>query len=415
MRRLCAVLLVSYAFLIAFGDAFKLHRWVPVPLVVLLVGVVVVGWALMLRGRVRLAPGYFTASDLLLVAYILSIGITLLLSTQVASKNVNHFVAYAVVIGFYYFFVKFLLAADDTYEYYGSAVRTALASSVALASAYALLEFVDSNFLRLGLTSLVSFPEEQRSYDALFLVFIRARGFMVESGFLALFLNVAAPISLLHVRHTLGTPAALAFALIVAGALAVTFSVAGFTFLAIGLAVGALLYVYDRAVVLVPLRSVVVLAAVVVVLLALGIALPPGVWAPIIGKLSLSDLSSGSARLAGWTQGLSVALEHPLLGTGIGSTSRETGSGLISFYLTMLKEGGVVTLGTIVLFLGGVLHRIGALPVTSRYKYAYAASFIAAVCHYAVISDVWYPWLWLLCALIACDARQASNHRVTLG
>src|SRR6185437_2571783 len=127
---------------------------------------------------------------LLLVAYVLSIGITLLLSTHVASKNVNHFVAYTIVIGFYYFFVKFLLTAEDTYRYYGSTIRTALAASVALVSVYALLEFVDSNFLRLGLTSLVSFPEGQRSYDALFLVFIRARGFMVESGFLALFLNV---------------------------------------------------------------------------------------------------------------------------------------------------------------------------------------------------------------------------------
>src|SRR6185295_5122331 len=112
------------------------------------------------------------------------------------------------------------------YRYYGSTIRTALAASVALVSVYALVEFVDRNFLRLGLTSLVLFPEEQRSYDALFLVFIRARGFMVESGFLALFLNIAAPMSVLHVRHTLGRAAALAFALIVAGALAVTFSVA---------------------------------------------------------------------------------------------------------------------------------------------------------------------------------------------
>jgi hypothetical protein len=349
------------------------------------------------------------------VAYVLSLGITLLLSTRVAEKNVNHFIAYTVVVAFYYFFVKFLLAAEHTYEYYGSAVRTALASSVALVSAYALLEFVDTNFLKLGLTSWVIFPEEMRSYDALFLVFTRARGFVVESGFLALFLNVAAPISVLHVRHTLGAVAACAFALLIAGAMAVTFSVAGVTFLAVGLAVGALMYLYDRAVVLVPLRSALGLAVVVMALVALGIALPPKVWAPVIGKLSLSDFSSGSERLGTWTGGLSVALEHPLIGTGIGSTSRDTGSGIMSFYLTMLKEGGVVTLGAIVLFLGGVLRRITTLPAATPYKYAYAASFVAAVLHYAVISDVWYPWLWLLCALVACDAGQASTGRATGG
>jgi hypothetical protein len=69
VRKLCAVILVWYAFSIAFGDAFKLHPWVPVPLAVLLVGTVAAGWALLLRrGRVRLAPGCFPPGDLLLVA-----------------------------------------------------------------------------------------------------------------------------------------------------------------------------------------------------------------------------------------------------------------------------------------------------------------------------------------------------------
>lgn len=408
MRKLSAVILVCYAFLIPFGDAFKLHRWLPLPLAVLLAGGLAMSWALLLRPRVRIALRCFGAGDLLLVGFVLAIGVTLLLSTRVAGKNVNHFIGYAVAIATYYFFVKLLLAAEDTFGHYGSRVRTALAASVALVSVYALLEFADNNFLRLGLTSLVYFPEELRSYNALFLTFTRSRGFMAEAAFLALFLNIVAPISLVYVRRTQGRSAALALFLVVAGAFFVAFSIAGVVFLTVGLIAAGLMYVFDRTVILLPLRSVSVLVGTLVAVLALALALPPQAWSPVVAKLSLSDLSSGSERLETWLEALRVAQQHPFLGTGIGSTSLETGSGNLSFYLTMLKEGGIVTLSLSVLFLGNIFRRIWALPANNRYKYAYAASFVAGVGQYAVISDVWYPWLWLLCALVACESREAS-------
>ncbi len=409
MRKLCAAILVCYAFLISFGDAFKLHRWLPLPLAVLQAGGLALSWVLLLRPRVRIVRRCFGTGDLLLAAFVLAIGVTLLLSTRLAGKNVNHFIGYAVAIAAYYFFVKLLLAAEDTFGHYGSRVRAALAVSVALVSVYALLEFVDNNFLRLGITSLVYFPEELRSYDALFLTFTRSRGFMAEAAFLALFLNIVAPMSLVYVRRTLGTTAALALFLVVAGAFFVSFSVAGVVFLSIGLVTAGLMYVFDRTVVLLPLRSALVLVATLAAVLALALALPPQAWSPVVAKLSLSDLSSGSERLETWREALRVALEHPFLGTGIGSTSLETGSGNLSFYLTMLKEGGVVTLSLSLLFLGSVFRRIWGLPANSRYKYAYAASFVAGVGQYAVISDVWYPWLWWLCALVACEPREASR------
>jgi len=103
---------------------------------------------------------------------------------------------------------------------------------------------------------------------------------------------------------------------------------------------------------------------------------------------------------------LPAIARHPFLGTGIGSTSATSGGGgVISFYLTMMKEGGIFALLLILAFFAFVFREIARLPRRDPYKYAYAASFVAAVCHYGIISDIWYPWFWLLSVFIVAQHR----------
>ena len=71
-------------------------------------------------------------------------------------------------------------------------------------------------------------------------------------------------------------------------------------------------------------------------------------------------------------------------------------------------------------FFLAVFRQIWALPRRNPYKYAYGASFVAAVCHYAVVSDIWYPWLWFLCTLVAGEwqlihSRADPEAEPTLG
>ena len=97
----------------------------------------------------------------------------------------------------------------------------------------------------------------------------------------------------------------------------------------------------------------------------------------------------------------------------MGSTSVERGSGVISFYLTMLKEAGTVSLALILVFFALIFRRIMMLPSWNRFKYAYAVSFVAALCHYAIISDIWYPWLWLLCVFVTTEPHHAPVAELT--
>ena len=405
MRRILGSVLLLYTLLVCFGDAFKLHPWLPLPLVLLLGGVVAAGWAALLAPRIRLERGFFRPFDLLLVAYVLELGVSLLFSGSIDVKNINHLVAYTTVVALYYFFVKFLFAAAGTWAHYESRVRTVLVCSVLLVSVYTMLEFIDTNLTPLGVTALVRSRDELATYRPLFLVFVRARGLMGEPATLALFLNIFVPMSVVYLRGRLGTMPALLFLVVAAGAFGATFSAAGLLFICVGLLVALGLYVYDRGVVFVPLRWTIVLGCVAVLVGTVAVRVPGDVWSDIGAKLTLTDPGSGWERVRNWSAAAPLAAAHPFLGTGIGSTSVETGTGVVSLYLTMLKEAGLPSLLLIVAFLCAVFHEILVLPRRDPYKYAYAASFVAAACHYAVISDIWYPWLWLLCSFAIAQRR----------
>lgn len=401
--------LVVYSLLICFGDAFKLHRWLPLPLTVLLVGLVATVWVSFLR-PIRVDRTFFRPFDLLLLAYVLYLGVSLLFSGRIEGKNINHLVAYTTVVALYYFFVKFLFAAGDTFGRYEPRIRRALALSVLLVAAYAVVEFIDRNVTHWGVTALVKFPADiaTEQYRPLFLVFIRARGFMSESAMLALFLNTFVPMSFVYVRRAVGTTAAVVFVAIAALASALTFSVGAVAFIALGVAVAVALYAYDRGLAFVPVRWTIATAGVLLLVTIVAAQLPAGVWQQITDKLTLvNDPASGYDRLRHWSDALPVAMRHPLLGTGIGSTSAELGGGVISFYLTMLKEGGIPSLLLICAFFALVFREIARLPRKHPYKYAYTASFVAAVAHYAIISDIWYPWFWLLCVFVIAERRIA--------
>jgi len=161
--------------------------------------------------------------------------------------------------------------------------------------------------------------------------------------------------------------------------------------------------------VLVPVRSLLILACCLALLGTIAARIPTEIWSVTLDKLTLVDVTSGQDRVRRWVAAVAAAAQHPVWGTGVGSTSARTGEGLISFYLTMLKEAGAPGLVLVVSFLVSVFRQIVALPRDDDYKYAYGAGFVAVACHYAVISDVWYPWLWLLCVfIVARSGRRAA-------
>ena len=95
--------------------------------------------------------GYFGPADLLLIGFSALIGLRVLLSGGTQIKNLTHALAYTTVILVYSLFVKFLFAVDGTGDVYRQRIRGAIAISTLVVSCYALVEFIDVNFLHLEL------------------------------------------------------------------------------------------------------------------------------------------------------------------------------------------------------------------------------------------------------------------------
>jgi hypothetical protein len=357
------------------------------------------------RDSVWLSPQAFTLSDLLLVPFLTVLGLSVLAAPHVGVKNGSHLVAYTTVIGVYYFGIKLLCTVEATYARHRYAVHLALAYTVLFAAAFSIFEFLDVNFLRTGISTSIPFPGDVGPYRADFLVFSRARGFSAESGFHALFLNTLGPIGAVTVWRSFGRFAATMFSVIVLLGLAATFSVAGTAFLVVGVVVSLGAYVLDRSAIFVPGRAVLALALVALGVVGLAVTLPSEVWTPVLAKLRLQDSSSGTFRAGVWSAAVMEGMARPILGYGLGSSSEATGTGVLSLFLTLATEAGLVAMVLFLLFVLSVWVTLVRFPPTASAKYAYVLSFVAATLHYAVISDIWYPWYWLLVILIQCDGQ----------
>src|SRR5206468_5710212 len=169
-------------------------------------------------------------------------------------------------------------------------------------------------------------------YRPICMVFVRVSGFRGVTVTLSLYLDVYVLMSLVYLRGRLGTMPALLFLVVAAGAFGATFSAAGLLFICVGLLVALGLYVYDRGVVFVPLRWTIVLGCVAVLVGTVAVRVPGEVWSDIGAKLTLTDPGSGWERVRNWSAAAPLAAAHPFLGTGIGSTSVETGTGVVSLY-----------------------------------------------------------------------------------
>ncbi len=402
MTTIAGGVLLGFGMLLSFGDAFALGPWLPLPLLWMLASVPVVVWGLVIAGPTARAPGLVTSADAVLFALVLALLAGEVLAPRFQQKNFNHILAFATTCGLFFAYVKLLLVLGSEPERLASRLRAGVAVSVALVAAYACFEFLDVNLLHTGIVAYVRISAGGPDFRPVFLDWVRVRGFENEPGLLALFLNVVAPFSLVHVWRRFGRSAALALLAPVAVAWTATFSVGGMVSLAVGVAAAGAVALRNRLTV----RRLGLALAVVALAVTVGVTVPRTYVGRIVGKITLSDVSSGQERAERWRQAIAEFPERPVLGEGLGATSAERGTGVISLYLLLLKEGGVVGLGLFVGFLAVVFARVLRMPDGHPYRYPYLIGLVAGAAHYALLSDFWYPWLWTLCALILADRSE---------
>jgi hypothetical protein len=95
-----------------------------------------------------------------------------------------------------------------------------------------------------------------------------------------------------------------------------------------------------------------------------------------------------------------------LLGYGPGSFNALYERNPLSSYLLVAHDLGVPSLLAIAMIFGGVLLSIRHSSLPTSRKWLLCVSVLSAMLHYAVIPNIWHPWIWLAFALILTMVRE---------
>lgn len=291
-----------------------------------------------------------------------------------------------------------------------------LSWGVVFVSVITIAEFISRNFLNLEFDFLRISRENPNTYAIAGERFFRARGTVVESGHLAMYLLMFAPF-VYHYQLNINKSKLKTFLSLLTVAFAVffTFSAAGFAELALILlvVVGVFLVKLFQKIKLSQILMVYPIVFVIFLCSIYYFAYKGGnlnFLASIIDKLTFANYSIGDpgSRITRWFRAWELFKESPIIGHGSGITSIVYDTGSTSLYLEILTGTGLLGLGLFLIIMFYHLNIIFKLQ--GNLKYIYLVSFVTMTVHYSVISDYWYPWMWLLFVMINFQFYRQRNE-----
>lgn len=412
MSILYKILLKLFFFTMPMTHAFALNGWFPLPFVLMLVFVVTIGISLIATGEARVL--LIEKWDWPIIAFVVWMLLSVVVNVaSLDGKVASHTMSYIAVLSLYYIAFRSLISKSkvdfDT-------IMRWVTVSVLFASVFGVFEFLGKNILGYNIDNLVPRYEQEHEYNPLYFGFVRARSFMSESGNFALFLEVFSPVIVYYWWSKQKTIIALVILTIVIGALCTTMSAAAMASLMTGLTVGISLYFFKnifvgtwRAEFIFSMFRIAVLFALLVVIVFLVDGV--GYIVPLFEKIGLVGGASVEDRLYRWEMALIAISINPVFGVAPGGflVSNIVGQGVVSWWLQVFLEGGIPA--GLFLFLFFVLNLRMVLGITSNIKYAYIVSLVSAIIHYAVISDYWFPWLWVLIVMIQFTYKKSYSGK----
>ncbi len=401
--------IILYLLTIPFSDVFAIHKWLPLYLVVLLPLIATYMAALLLSPQmaiIKLVP-----EDGLFLLFLTVLCFSTVIHTEwIDDYSLPHISSYFVTIACYYLFFRLIISAAKVRI---ASMITALAIGVVAVSIVGIYEFIVRNVSSdWGVLDLPGRASGREDYVAAYLGVFRSRSFMAESGLMALYLELIAPIVIFSLAERRKWGVAAVLSVLTMLGLFATVSVAALISLGFGLLVAILVFVYVK-----PERIKFVLAATLVFFLiglwaAENQVVDGGAVSSVASKVTLKGGDASSRdRLERWSKALKQSYDSPLIGYGAGSFKAmkfEIEGGVVSFWLQVMFEGGAVALMALLSGYTLIFRRALLLPFSR--KYGYIISLSAGFVHYAVISDYWKPWVWLVLAMVVYDSSLAINR-----
>lgn len=405
-----------YFLVLGFVSAFAFTPITPLPLITS--GLVLVGLFFLSVKKKIIIPIPSTVIFIYSSICILYI-FGLLYSQGSISTAVNHATAYIIVIIFYHITISISMANSELEE---KDIFSYLSKGILLVVFIILIEFISKNFFSFNLDSVIyraTVKEYMHTYNFGGSFFYRARGTMEESGPAAMYLLMFIPFSLYFFKdHVRSKKKAFFYTSLGLVALLFTFSAIGFIELFVALFVCIFIYLFfDKRIhrELTKFKITAIIASHFIIALSVLVLFLTKPWEGnffdnILKKATFSnEIVSSQSRLARWDIAFDLIQQKPLLGWGPGYMSSVFGTGSTSLYLDTAISYGLLGLVLLLLVFGIYLVRIFRINRNKRYFFLF--SFIVALMHYAVISAIWFPWVWTLFALIDFTIFQQKKLR----
>lgn len=296
-----------------------------------------------------------------------------------------------------------------------------LSWGVVFVSLITIAEFISRNFLNMEFDFLRISRENPNTYAIAGERFFRARGTVVESGHLSMYLLMFAPFVYYYQMIINKSKRKTFFSLSSVGlAVIFTFSAAGFAEIAIitlalfGMAMVKLFRKGFKLSKIILFYPVLITAVGYILYYFFYAGGNLSLLAGVIDKISFANYSAGddSSRLSRWQRAWELFQESPIIGHGSGITSIIYDTGSTNIYLEILTGSGLIGLG---LFLAILFYHLNLiLKLKGQIKYIYLISFTTMFIHYMAISDYWYPWMWMLLVMVNVQyARQKITSTET--
>lgn len=374
---------------------YLVGEWMRLYVVAALLVFLVVAAVLLHRTELPLASYQVLPEDLLLGLLLAAMGVAALVNTS--PKSVNYLLGYGFVFLCLYMLVKLAVALSHEPL---SSIYALLGSVAVAAAAVGIAQFTLKLTAGVDLLSFVPLPRKIAT-DATYAGLPRAPSTAIEPGYFAMFLQGIGPVGVYGLwkksRNRLLTGAAIGT--VVTGWV-LTFSAGGAVAAACA-GMGVLIVALVRQHGVVAIRTLAVLAIVLA-----GGAVVAASYGEYVMVLVNKVQAGGGARPDRWVEGLATAAEHPLIGTGPGSTTSGGSVSYWSWYLTLVAEVGAAGL-LAPLFLAVKGYRAALLERPEWPLLLFGI--LATAAHLTVVSTFMYGYVWMLVALVdVASARTAT-------
>lgn len=326
----------------------------------------------------------------------------------------NHLLSYAGTIIMY---LVVPLLSFKHFDFKIEKIFKYISIGLIIVSIFTIVEFLTKNFTQISFDQFIYRPLV-RDYAPTYRIagdrFIRARGVAVESGHLAMYISMFLPFLYYYYKYIeINQKKLVLTMLLVVTALFLTFSAAALFENSLTILLLFLLFSFKKINKGLTRHGIIFGFIVLIILFIFGyILVNTQIFGGMLAKISLSGTSSGDDRISRWINALKLFRLNPLLGAGPGITSIIYGTGSTNFYLELLTQVGILGITPLLFMMFTIFSLIFNIDYNIKYVFLY--SLTISLIHYALISDYWYPWIWLLIAIVLHFYEQSDTIVETL-